>query len=125
RLRDMLVADRQLVRVALWGVETTKSVVPQKPPDGDFPAGRYQEYLAVLEETGAMGASRAEGVQPEICALVWGSGWAGDTRHVNICWVEHEPEPQVSSLDEYYRTPKPRQPVFRKIEAHWYLWADW
>jgi hypothetical protein len=118
-LRDMLLADQQLVRVAKWGLETTKSVVPQEPPDGDFPVGRYQEYLALLQEAGALGASRSEGVHPEtICVLVWASGWAGDTRHLQICWADDEPTPQVPSLEEYYRTAKPRHPVFRKIERH-------
>jgi hypothetical protein len=126
RLRDMLLADRQLVRVAKWGVETTKSVGPQTPPTADFSERRYNEYLALFQESGALGASREEGGHPEgIAVWVWGSGWAGDARHVNICWIDHEPAPQVPSLKEYYRTPKPRQPVFRKIEGHWYLWADW
>jgi hypothetical protein len=122
----MMLADRQLARVAKWGIETTKSVVPQKPPDGDFSTDRYRTYIALLEETGAMGAVRAEGVQPEtICALLWASGWAGDTRHVQICWADHELAPQTPSLKEYYRVPKPRHLVYRKIEEHWYLSADW
>jgi hypothetical protein len=126
RLRDMLFADQQLVQVAKWGVETTKSIVPRVPPDGDFPSNRYKEYLAVLGEIGALRAYRAEGVRPEsIGILVWASGWAGDTRHVEIIWSEPEPANQVSSLSDFYKTSKPRHPVFRKIEGHWYIWADW
>jgi hypothetical protein len=126
RLRDMLLADQQLVRIAKWGVETTKSVVPQKPPAGDFPAGRYHEYLALFQETGSLGASRAEGVRPESVGVwLWSSGWAGEAMHAEIVWSEREPANQVDSLSNFDKAPKPRHPVFRKIEGHWYLWADW
>jgi len=125
RLRDMLEADQQLLRVASWGVETTKSGI-NRPPEGDFPIGRYNEYLALLRETGAIGTDRGRGAHPEsVSILVWALGWAGDTRHVEICWVEHPPANEVSNLDDYYRTPKPRSPVFRHVDGNWYLWADW
>jgi hypothetical protein len=26
---------------------------------------------------------------------------------------------------DFYRTPKPRRPVFRHIDGNWYAWADW
>jgi hypothetical protein len=124
RLREMLIEDQQLMRVAKWGVETTKSL--SHPPDLDFPSARYQDYLALLKEAGGLVGERAEGANPKsVGVLVWASGWAGDTRHIEICWSDQEPSPQISSLDQYYRTPKPRHPVFRKIEEHWYLWADW
>jgi hypothetical protein len=29
------------------------------------------------------------------------------------------------SLDDFYKTPKPRKPVFRRVDGNWYLWADW
>ena len=126
RLRDMLLADRELLRIAKWGVETTESVGVSVPPNGHFPVDRYREYLVLLKETHGLAASRAQGVHTEsVCVLIWASGWAGDTRHVQICWVDHEPTPQVISLKGYYRAPNPRHPVFRKIEEHWYLWADW
>jgi len=124
-LRDMLQEDEQLLRVASWGVETTKSGI-NIPPEGNFPIGRYNEYLALLRETGGIGAFRGRGAHPESVSIgVWASGWAADTRHINICWVDHEPANQVASLKDYYQTPKPRHPVFRHIDGNWYIWADW
>jgi hypothetical protein len=126
RLRDMLLEDRQLLRVANWGVETTESVSASKPPEGTFPLNRHKEYLALLGEVGGRGAFRGrEGDSKAVGVLVYVSGFAGDTRHVTICWVEGEPTNQVKSLDEFYLTPKPRTPVYRHIDGNWYLWADW
>ena len=124
-LREMLLADNDLVRVADWGVQTSDSAVPQVPPQGNFPAGRYRKYLSLLTEIGAMGAFRTHEAHPEIGVQVWVSGFAGDTRHVNVCWREDKPTNQVASLDEFYRTPKPRQSAYRHIEGNWYIWADW
>jgi hypothetical protein len=126
RLRDMLLADDQLLRVAGWGVETTKPVGIYKPPEGGFPVNRYNEYLALLRETAGKVAFRERGEHPGVVGVdVWVSGWAGDTRHVSICWVDHEPTNQVASLNDFYKTPKPRRPVFKRIDGNWYLWADW
>lgn len=124
RLREMLLADKTLRRVAAWGVETEKAIGPQIPPDG-LPVERYKEYLQLLKELGAEGATRGDEPSSGSCILVWSAGFAGDTRHLEICWSRSEPSPQVASLKDFYRTPKPRQPVFRKIEGNWYLWADW
>ena len=126
RLRDMLLEDKELDRVADWGVQTTNTVVTSKPPAGGFPLKRYNEYLALLKETGAVGAFRDRGDPPEsVGVLVYASGWAGDTRHVSICWLAREPVNSVASLDDFYRTPKPRSPVYRHIGGNWYIWADW
>ena len=126
RLRDMLLEDRELDRVADWGVQTTNTVVTSKPPAGDFPLKRYNEYLALLKETDAVGAFRDRGDPSEsVGVLVYASGWARDTRHVTICWLAREPVNSVASLDDFYRTPKPRSPVYKRIEGNWYIWADW
>jgi hypothetical protein len=126
RLRDMLREDKKLLRVATWGVETTESVPASKPPEGTFPLNRYNEYLVLLGEIGAVGAFRGrEGESKEVGVMMYASGFAGDTRHVTICWLEVQPTHQVGSLDEFYRTPKPRTPVYRHIDENWYLWADW
>lgn len=124
-LREMLLADSALVRVADWGVQTLDSPVPQVPPEGKFPAPRFQKYLSLLSQIGAKGAFRTHETRPEIGILVWASGFAGDTRNVNISWRDDQPINQVASLDEFYRTPKPRKPVYRNIEGNWYMWADW
>lgn len=125
RLRDMAQADKDMVRLASWGVETTQSPVARIPPDGEFPVSRYKEYLALLKEVGGTSVERGGGANPTIGIGVWIKGWAGDTRHVEICWVEQEPPNQVTNLDDFYQTPKPRSPVYRHIDANWYLWADW
>lgn len=126
RLRDMLLEDKQLRRVASWGVETTKGVPAGPPSQVGYPLNRYKEYLRLLEEAGGIGGYRFEGEPPQVVGIdVFASGWAGDTRHLDICWLSREPANQVASLDEFYKTPKPRHPVYRRIEGNWYLWADW
>lgn len=97
QLREMLIADQDLRHVAPWGVETSQSKTPQPSPTG-LPSERYQEYLRLLKEIGAAGADRSDGVSPEvICIGQWGSGFGGDTRHVDICWVKNEPSHQAKS----------------------------
>jgi hypothetical protein len=127
RLRDMLEADQPVGRIAEWGIEPAAE--PWRaaiPPEGDFPVGRYNEYLALLKEIGGYGAFRERGKPPVPVGIdVWGSGWASDTRHIAVCWLNKPPSNQVSSLDTFYQTPKPRSPVFRHIDGNWYLWADW
>jgi len=125
-LRDMLLADQQVC--AVWvrsGVETRKSGSPCMPSQRNLPAGRYNEYLVLLEQIGSAGVFRAGGSDSEICMTVWAAGFGGDTRQVENCWLDHTPSNQVGSLDDFYKTPKPRRPVFRHIDANWYLWADW
>lgn len=124
RLRDMLKEDQQLLRVGTWGVETIDGGV-SVPPKGGFPVDRYNDYLTLLREAGGMAASRGQGKQPEsISVLVWASGWAADTRHIQVCWMEHAPTNEVSSLHSFYSNSKPHNPVFKRIESNWYLWAD-
>jgi hypothetical protein len=98
RLRDMLVADQQVLAVASWGVETTNSAVAKIQPEGDFPLNRYNEYLALLKQTGGTRAFRVK------------KNWAGDSRHLDIYWTDQEPANRVASLDDYYQTSKPRRP---------------
>lgn len=125
-LRNMLIEDKQLLRVASWGVQTKDSLVSTKPPQGDFPLDRYNEYIALLNETRGTGAYRANGDPPESVGIdVFASGWAGESRHVDICWLGREPINQITSLDDFYKTAKPRHPVYRHIDGNWYLYADW
>ena len=113
------------MRVADWGVETTDSSIAEIPPQGAFPVGRFREYLSLLTAIKAKGAARIRGANPEACLLVWGSGFAGDTRHIEICWVDKAPANQTDSLDTFYKSPKPRQPAYKRIDGNWYIWADW
>jgi|ERR1039458_46239 hypothetical protein len=126
QLRNMLIVDKELTDVADWGVRTADSPLSKMPPEGGFSVSRYHEYLALLREIGAKRAGGVSGKNAtEIYILVWSSGFAGDIRHVDIAWLDHEPTNTVSSLDEFYRSPKPRSPIYRHIEGNWYIWADW
>lgn len=125
RLREMMMEDKGLLGLASWGVEM-EGAGPRKVAESGFPVARYKEYQALLEEVGGIGASRDHGDPPEsVCVWIYASGFAGDTRHMDLCGVTHEPQNQVSSLDEFYKTPKPRKPVYRRVDGNWYLWADW
>ncbi len=126
RLREMLLADQHVDAVyADWGVETTRSGLPHNPADVNFPSGRYDQYVALLEQTGSKEIFRARGYPGVLCIGAWAAGWGGNTRHIGICWGDHEPSNQVASLDDYYRDPGRSGDVFRHIDGNWYLRADW
>ena len=126
-LRDMLLADGQVRGVyTRFGVETTSSGLPHAPSEVNFPSSRYNEYKVLLEQVRSPEVFRRGGENnSETCISLWGSGFAGDTRHVDLCWLDHAPANQIARLDDFYKTPKPRHPVFRHIDENWYLWADW
>jgi hypothetical protein len=127
KLRDMLQVDTNLTRVASWGVETRKPFFLGNPPGGNFPVDRYNQYLSLFKQTGGLGASRREGEHDDPSILVWAWGWAGDTKHIGICWLDEEPTNQITTLDGYQgRSVYPNTVVvFRHIDQNWYLWADW
>ena len=125
RLRDMLQSDQQLHRLADWGVDTDKGI--SKPPAGNFPIDRYNRYLALLKETGGIGAARGEGVHADTTVLLWATGFAGGAAHVGVCWMDREPGRQVANLDQYYRdhkSPDGSGAIYRRIEGNCYLWTD-
>jgi len=90
-----------------------------------MPVKRYQEYLALLKEIGASRVDRGGDDPLDVSFGTWGSGWGGDTRHLEITWLERKPANTVISLDAFYRTDKPRTPSYVHIEGNWYIWADW
>ena len=85
---------------------------------------RYREYLALLKEIGARRVERVED-PPEVYFGVWSSGFAADTRHITVSWLDRKPSNIVASLDAFYRTEKPRTPSYVHIDGNWYIWADW
>ena len=87
QLRDMLVEDKGLRQIARWGVRTVTSPKVQVPPIAELALDRYQKYMALLSEIEATGITRSDGASPNICILVWASGWAADTNHVSVCWL--------------------------------------
>jgi hypothetical protein len=124
-LRDMLQADQQLHRLADWGVDTDKGI--SRPPAGNFPIDRYNRYLALLRETGGIGAARSEGSHADPTMLLWATGFAGGAAHVGLCWMDRGPVRQVASLDQYYRdhkSPDGSGAIYRRIDGNWYLWTD-
>ncbi len=126
QLRDMLQTDKDVVRLASWGVETTNSLVVVHPSEGGFSADRYREYMTLLHQVGGLVASRRRGQPADPSIIVWAWGWAGNTRHIGICWKETEPTNQVASLDDYRgrRDPREWQFVYKHIDEKWYLWKD-
>lgn len=125
QLRDMLQADPHLRRVASWGVETTEPLFLGYPSPNVFPIDRYKQYLALLKQTGGKVASRNDGDPADPCVMLWGQGWAGNTRHIGICWMEKVPTNQIATLDGFHnRSQDAGQVVYRHVDQNWYLWTD-
>jgi len=124
RVRTMLLEDKSIEGVAPWGIQPEGSPLWKIPPDGGMPVGRYQEYLALLKEIGA-GRVGQGGDPVEVSFGVWRFGFAGDSRHIDVAWLEREQPNTVISLDAFYRTDKPRRPSYVHIDGNWYIWADW
>jgi len=112
QLRDMLQADTNLSRVASWGVETRQPQFLGYPTEQNFPTKRFQQYIALLQQANGYGGVRFEGDQAGVGIIVWGSGFAGDTRHVWISWMNEAPNNQGGW-------------VYKKIDQNWYLQTDW
>lgn len=127
QLRNMLQTDAQILRVTPSAVESIESgSLRNVPPPGVLSSDRYNEYLALLKQTGAKGVFRWGGEHSQdVSIAVWGAGWGSDTRHIAIAWLEHEPTDQIDSLDAFYKSPKPRSPTYRHIDGNWYFWLDW
>lgn len=124
RMRVMLLEDKGVEGVAPWGIQLEGSGLWKNPPDGGMPVGRYQEYLALLKEIGA-GRVGQDRDPLEVSFGIWRSGFAGDSRHVDVVWLEREPPNTIISLDAFYQTDKPRRPSYVHIDGNWYIWADW
>jgi hypothetical protein len=121
----MLLEDKGVIGIAPWGIELEASPIWKIPPDGGMPVARYQEYLALLKEIGASRVGRGGDDPLEVSFAVWSSGFAGDTRHVDVSWLPREPPNIVTSLGAFYRTAKPRSPSYVHIGGNWFIWADW
>lgn len=106
-------------------VETAESGLPHAPGGMNFPLRRFNDYRMWLEQAHSEEVFRVEGSNRGICIAAWAAGFGGDTRHIDTCWMEQIPLNQAAGLDDFYKTPKPRHPVFRHIDSNWYLWADW
>src|SRR5471032_1655010 len=101
RLRDMLLEDDQILRVADWGVELSNSTFPlAMPPVGGFSLERYKQYMQLLAETDNSLAFRSRGPNPILCILVWSDGFAGNRRHASVCWLAAGTQSSGSEVKE-------------------------
>lgn len=126
QLRDLLLADEQLSRVAPWGVDISKPFFLGFPSEQNFPMVRFKRYLALLKETGGKVAFRHEGQHPDPSIIVWAWGWAGTSRHISICWLDQAPTNQIPTLDGYFdKSVYPnRQTAYKHIDSNWWFWTD-
>jgi hypothetical protein len=112
QLRDMLQADTNLSRVASWGVETRKPFFLGYPSENNFPMEHFNQYLALLKQVNGYVGVRYGEDRADVGIIVWGSGFAGDTRHIWISWMNEAPTNQGSV-------------AFKQIDQNWYLGRDW
>jgi hypothetical protein len=112
QLRDMLQADTNLCRVARWGVETRRPFFLGYPSEANFPTNRFQQYLALLKQANGYVGVRSGGDHADVGIAVWGWGFAGNTRHIWIYWVNETPTNH-------------ERVAFKQIDHSWYLVRDW
>lgn len=115
QLRDMLEEDSRLRRVAGSYVETSNPFYLGGASASGFPMDRYGRYLALLKQVGGYVATRDEGEHCDPGVVVWAWGWAGNTRHMGIRWIEETSTNQISAPGI----------VFKHIDENWYLWCDY
>ena len=124
QLRDMLMADRYLRRVAGWGVDRTKPFFLGYPSEENYPIERFNQYLSLLKRVDGKVAYRHEGEHPDPGVVLWAWGWAGNTKHIGICWLDQAPTNQIATLDGYHSQGPARRAAFKAIDENWYLWSD-
>ncbi len=126
RLRDLLRADAHVSTITARGVMTHDAHDYQLPPQGNFPAERFQEYMALLKQIGGTGATRDRGEAGSLRIVLWSwpFGFAGETRHAGVCWLDHEPPNKSLSLDNSREKRTQQTTGYRWIEKRWYLWAS-
>jgi hypothetical protein len=122
QLRNMLQADTNLSRVASWGVETHKPFFLGYPSENNFPTDRFKQYLALLKQANGYVGVRSEGTNGDPGIMVWGWGFAGNTRHIWICWLDQTPTNQIPTIDRYHGGYE--NIGFKHIDQNWYLATD-
>jgi hypothetical protein len=115
-LKTMLSEDAEVIHVAKSGVQTTKSVVAQLPPQGMSEA-RFQEYLAIFNRSGAMSIYKNQN-SGIIGVSVWAAGWGGNTQHVDFVWVD------TNSLSYRGQAAAAIMKNARQLKGGWYIWTD-
>ena len=129
-VRHALLDMPEWRRVGEWGVETWGSPGAKVPAPGDASRATYEKTVSILKRVDGATALRFDDPNPEICIVVWGWGFAGETRHISFCSRSDRPRNLVERLDSdaaraiLRRSPR-RQVVYRHIEGTWYLREDW
>ena len=116
QLRDMLQADTNLSRVASWGVETRKPFFLGYPTENNFSTNRFNQYLALLKQANGYVGVRYQEDRADVGIIVWGWGFAGNTRHISISWMNEVPTNYESNYEGV---------AFKQIDHSWYLVNDW
>ncbi|MEY4918805.1 MAG: hypothetical protein RL616_2718 [Verrucomicrobiota bacterium] len=111
QLRDMLQADTNLSRVASWGVDTRQPQFLGYPTEQNFPAKRFLQYLALLQQANGYVGVRSDGNHADVGVVVWGRGFAGQTRHIWIYWMDKPPTNREDI-------------IYKQIDRNWYLVRD-
>lgn len=128
RLKLDLQADGQVDQVSPRGILDATSSISHIPPQGGLSRARFDEYLSLLNEVHGVAVYRSH-THANLCVGMWGRGFAGNTEHIAVCWLEDEvPGKQVSSIDninwDAADSVGKRQFFYRKVEGHWYLERD-
>ncbi|HEY2328926.1 MAG TPA: hypothetical protein VGI63_03840 [Verrucomicrobiae bacterium] len=111
QLREMLQTDPYLSRREEYS-----------PPE------KIEKYQSLLKVVGSPSVwVDGRGTNADLFFMVWGRGFAGETEHLCICWLNQIPTNQITTLDGY--RGQSRYPdtvvVYKHIEQQWYLSADW
>jgi hypothetical protein len=125
QLRDMLLADTNLERVASWGIDQREPFCLGQPTAKVFSMNRYAKYQSLLKEIGGGMAFRRAGekVEPKPGVCIWGWGFGGDTRHISICWLNQTPTNLIPILDGY-RSGNVDGEAYCHIDSNWYFLTD-
>jgi hypothetical protein len=123
-LRDMLQADGNLRRVASWGIDRKNPFFLGYPSEENYSLERFNLYLSLLKQVDGKVAYRQEGEHPDPGIVVWAWGWAGNTKHIGICWLDQAPTNQIATLDGHWSQGPDRQSAFKHIDENWYLLSD-
>ena len=111
QLRDMFQADTNLRSVASWGIATRQPQFSGYPTEQNFPAKRFLQYLALLQQANGEVGVRSDGNHADVGFLVWRRGFAGDIRHIWIYWMD--------------KSPTNREDItYKQIDHNWYLVRD-
>jgi len=113
QLRTLLQADPNLSR---------HGQAISSPPE------EIKQYQSLLTAVGNPNVYVwGKGRKVDVSFMVWGWGFAGNTEHMDLVWVNEQPTNLIPTLDGYrgQRVYPNTVVVYRHIDGQWYLTADW